>query len=184
MDKINREQILKYSVRAGLSWVISHFVLFYLFNDNGLLDGYGDYNLAAYILMIVYVVSLIIFDTLLWFIKSQEANRVMKRYWAIICVITFIWLLFKQPLMASRDGGEILILFFIWLLSPLAPMLPFSYLLLFQKLGIEWDMVMTWHSIIILCICLIHFFYIYLLSKRVNWMENQQNTLTLQFLHM
>lgn len=170
MDRINKEQLLKYSVQAGLTWIISHFVVIFLFNRYGSFDFVNNhyYNTAVYILMIVYMISLLMFDTLLWFIKSQEANRVMKRYWAIICVITIIWFLFKQPLMASRAGGEILILFFIWLLSPLAPMLPLSYFLLFQKLGIKWDMVITWHSIIVLFISAIHFFYFYLLSKRVN----------------
>jgi len=93
MDKINREQLLKYSMQAGLTWIISHFVLYYFFNDYGLLDGYGDYNVAVYILMIVYVISLLIFDIMLWFLKSQDANWIMWRYWFIGCVIIVIWII-------------------------------------------------------------------------------------------
>jgi hypothetical protein len=170
MDRINREQLLEYSVKTGLTWIISHFAIVFLFNRYGSFDIVNShyYNAIVYILMAVYVMSLLMFNALLWYTKSQEANKVMRRYWAISCVITTIWFLFGRSLMASRAGRDIVILFFIWQLSPLAPMIPLSYVIIFQKLGIEWDRVMEWHSIIVLFISAVHYLYFCLLSKRTD----------------
>lgn len=170
MNIINKEKLLKLSTQSGLIWIISHFVVVFFFNRYGSFDVVNShyYNATVYILMMVYVVSLLMFDALLWFIKSQEVNKAIKRYWAIVCVITIIWFLFRQPLMESMSGNDIIILFFVWQISPLAPTIPLSYLFLYQTLGIEWDGVMAWHSIIVLFISTIHFIYFYWLSKRIN----------------
>jgi hypothetical protein len=166
MEQTRRERLLGYGALAGLIWIISHLALNFLNDRHSLLANYGHHNDVVYALLMVYIASLLLFDTLLWFAGSREANRVMKRYWAVSCVLMTIWLLFRQPLMASESGGSILATFLIWLATPYAPMLPVSYLSLFRGLGMGWRMVEAWHGVIVLLLCTIHFFYFCWLAHR------------------
>ncbi len=157
--KTRRERFFEYAAIAGLIWAGSHFILNFLNSRYGLFAGDGYHNGAVYGLMIVYVLSLFLFDALLWFIRSREANRLVKRYWAICSVLMVIWFVYRQQLMASESGGSILAIIIIWLTTPFSPMAPLSELLFFKKFGMEWDMVMDWHSNMVLFLCTIHFFY-------------------------
>jgi hypothetical protein len=166
MKNIQRERLLGYGALAGLIWVASHLALSFLNNHNGLFESNGHYNGAVYGLMAVYAASLLAFDTLLWFVKSREANRLIGRYWAVSCVLMVLWLLFRQPLMASESGGSLLAIFLIWMATPFSPVLPASYLSLFHGLRMDWSGVMAWHSVIVFLLCTAHFLYFCWLSHR------------------
>jgi hypothetical protein len=130
-----RERLLGYVVLAVSFVIVSHFALNFLNSRNSLYESYGRYNGAVFVMMTVYLSSLLLFDVLLFFAESFEANRGMKRYWAVSCGLMLIWLIFRQPLMAIETGRNILATILIWLSTPFSPMLPVSYLFVFRDLA-------------------------------------------------
>ena len=65
MKQTRRERLLGYVVLVGLIWIISHLALNFLNDRHSLLANYGRHNDAVYALMMVYMTSLLLFDTLL-----------------------------------------------------------------------------------------------------------------------
>ena len=166
--KTIKERLLNYGVvLAGLGWILSHILFIYLNDSYSLFDVHYNYNASVYISLLVYMISLFLFDILLFILRYSEVNWLMKRCWAIYSVLMVIWqIFFMESFMTTESGASMVVTLFVWLLTPFIPMLPISYLFFFKILGMEWRMVIGLNSIIVSFLCIAHFFYFYWLLQR------------------
>lgn len=165
MLKISKRLLDCGVVMAGLGWIISHILFIYLNDRYSLLDVSYNYKTSVYVSMLFYIISLFLFDILLFTVRNSEANSLMRVYWAILSVLMIIWrFFFMEKFMTTESGGSLLVGLFACLFTPLIPMLPVGYLFFFKILGMEWKTMISWNSNIVLILCIAHFFYFRWLS--------------------